>query len=53
MTWKQGQGHQTKYKLLDPKQGYNHAKFEIAPVNSVHQRANVKVLSNQKMHHFP
>ena len=27
------------YELLDPNQGYNHAKFERPPLNSVHQKA--------------
>ena len=27
VTLKQGQDHQTWYKLVDPKQGYNYAKF--------------------------
>ena len=27
--------HQTRYELLDPKQGYYHAKFERPPLNSV------------------
>ena len=37
------QSHQTWYELLDPEQGYNHAKFEGPPINinSVHQNANV------------
>ena len=28
VTFKQDQGHQTWYELVDPKQGYNHAKLE-------------------------
>ena len=28
VTLKQGQGHKTLYDLVDPKQGYNQAKFE-------------------------
>ena len=28
VTLKQGQSHQTWYELVDPKQGYNNAKFE-------------------------
>ena len=28
--------HQTWYKLVDPKQGYNHEKFERPPLNTVH-----------------
>ena len=37
-----GQGHQTWYELLGPKQGYNNAKFERPAVSSVCQKANVK-----------
>ena len=34
---KKGQGHQTLYELVDPKQGYNNAKFEkpLLKLNSV------------------
>ena len=39
---KYGQGYQTWYKLLEPEQGYNHAKFERLPLNSVRQKANIK-----------
>ena len=28
---KQGEGHQTRYELVDTKQDYNHAKFEGPP----------------------
>ena len=35
VTLKYSQGHQTWYELLDPKQGYNHAKFERSSYNSV------------------
>ena len=38
---KQGEGHQTWYELVNPKQGYNHAKFERPSLNSVHQKVNV------------
>ena len=34
--------------LLDPKQGYNHAKFERLPLNSVHQETNIKVSVNSE-----
>ena len=44
VTLKQGQGHQTWYRLVDPKQGYNNAKFEKACLDSVCERANHKVL---------
>ena len=38
-----GQGHQTWHQLLDPKQGHNHAKLDRLPLNSIHQKANMKV----------
>ena len=44
LTLKGHQGHQSCNELLDPEQGYNHTKFERPPVNSVCQRANIKVL---------
>ena len=47
VTWKQGQGHQTWYGLVDPKQGNNNAKFEKPHVNSVCERANDKVCVKQ------
>ena len=40
---KQGQGHQTWNKLVDPKQGCNNGKFEKPRLNSVHQKASNKV----------
>ena len=45
VTFKQGQGHQTGYNSVDPKQGYNllKAKFEKSHLNSVCQKANDKV----------
>ena len=33
VTLKYGQGHQTWYELLHPKQGYNHTKFERLPLS--------------------
>ena len=39
------QGYQTWYKLLDPNQGYDHAKFERPALNSVQQKANVNYLT--------
>ena len=50
MTLRQGQGHQVWYELVDPKQGYNKAKFEKPCLNSVCETAHAKVLSNQEMH---
>ena len=32
-----------KYKNVDPKQGYNHAKFETSCFNGVQKKANVNV----------
>ena len=43
MTLKQGQGHQTWYELVDPKQGYNNAKFEKPRLNSVCEKVSDKV----------
>ena len=44
MTLKQGQGHQTRVVLADPKQGINHAKFERPPLNSAEKPTlNLKV----------
>ena len=37
------QGHQTWYELAEPEQGINHAKFKRPPLNSVSNKANVKV----------
>ena len=42
VTLKQGQSHQTWCELVDPKQGYNNAKFEKPRSNSVRERANNK-----------
>ena len=33
----------TWYELPDPNQGYDHEKFERPPLNSVRQKADVKV----------
>ena len=40
VTLTQGQGHQTRYELVDPKRGYNNAKFEKPCFNSVHEKTN-------------
>ena len=37
---KQGQGHQTWYELVNPKQDYNNAKFQKPHLNSVCEKAN-------------
>ena len=42
VTLKQGQGHQTWYELVDPKEGYNKPKFQKSCWNSVHEKANSK-----------
>ena len=44
---KQGQGHQTLYEVVDPKEEYNNAKIKKPRLNSVHEKANDKVLPNQ------
>ena len=40
VTLKQSQGHQTQNGNIDPKQGYNHAKFETSCYNGVQEKAN-------------
>ena len=45
---KQDQDHQTWYDLIEPKQGYNHAKFERPPLNSIRKKMMLTVLSNQE-----
>ena len=42
VTLKQGQGHQTWYEVVDPRQGYNTAKFERPHLNSVYEKENDK-----------
>ena len=46
VTLKYGQSHQTWYKLVDPKKGYNHAKIERPSLNSVWKKAKVFVKSD-------
>ena len=46
MTLKQGQCHQTWLKLVDPKQGYDNAKFEKSHLNSVCEKGNNKGIVN-------
>ena len=43
VTLKQGQGNQTWYKLVDPKECWSNTKFEKPHLNSVHEKANNKV----------
>ena len=50
MILKQGQGLQTRYKLVDPKQGYNNAKFEKPRSNSVREKANDKSFCQIRIH---
>ena len=40
VTLKQGQGHQTWYKLVATKQSYNNAKLEKSRLDSVREKAN-------------
>ena len=40
----QGQCHQNLYNLVDTKKGYYRAQSERSPVNSVREKANVKVI---------
>ena len=49
MTLKQGKGHQT-YEMVDPKQGYNHAKFARPLLNNVPKKAHDKVFSQIRTH---
>ena len=44
VTLKQGQSHKIWYELVDPKQAYNHTKFEKPHFDSVREKANVKGL---------
>ena len=48
MTLKQGYGHQTGYESVDPKQGYNNAKFEMPHLAHCQKKANVKVSVKSK-----
>ena len=49
VTLKQGQGDQIRYELVNPKHGYDDAKFAKPCLNSVRERANnKKFLSNQE-----
>ena len=42
VTLKEGQGHQTRYELVDHKQGSYHAKFSGPPLKNIYEKANVK-----------
>ena len=52
MTLKQGKVHQTWYELQDPEQGYNYAKFERSPKNSVRQKVNVICLISKHVNYL-
>ena len=54
VTSKQGQGHQTWYELVDPKEGYN-AQFRKSCLNSDRERANDKVFvkSGNNINYLP
>ena len=49
VTFKQSQGHQTYNDNVNPKQGYNHAKFERTCSRSVKEKGNVKGFSNKEI----
>ena len=40
---KQSQGHQTYNDNVGPEQGYNHAKFQGPPLDTVCQKSNIIV----------
>ena len=42
VTLTRGQGHQIYNDSVDPKQGYNHEKFERSCLNGVREKVNVK-----------
>ena len=44
---KQNQGHETYNENVDPKQGYNHAKFARSCNNTVRENGNVIFFSKQ------
>ena len=48
VTLKQTQGHQTCNDNVDPKQGYNHVKFERSCFNGVQEKAKVSFLQTRK-----
>ena len=48
VTLKQGQGHQTWYELVDPKQCHNNPKMEKLCVNSVRVKANDKLFAKSE-----
>ena len=54
-TLKQGQGHQTWNELVDPKQGYDNAKFKKPLLNSANEKAKYKVFCQirKQVNHLP
>ena len=52
MPLKQSQGHQTCNKNVDPRQGYNHAKFERFHFDSLQEKDNIEVLRMRKYANF-
>ena len=53
VTLKQSQGYQIYNDDVDPKQGYNHAKFGRSCFHGVRERANVKSFSTKKICQLP
>ena len=48
VTLKQSQGYQISNDNVDPKQGYNHVKFERSCFNGVQEKAKVSFLQTRK-----
>ena len=48
-TWKQSLGHKPYNDNVNPKQGYNHAKFQRPCLNGVREKANVIIFLNEKI----
>ena len=49
VTLKQSQSHQKFPENVDPRQVYNHSKFERSPFNGVKKKATLKVFSNEEI----
>ena len=52
MTLKQDGGYLAWHKLVDPKRGYNNTMFERPLLNSVREKANVKVFAEAEISSF-
>ena len=52
-TLKHNEGHQTWYKLVDTRQGYNHAKFERLSLNSLVIKPTIMFLLKETRQLFP